>query len=79
MIGKSILPMGQSVYMKKLIRKNIIIFVLIGALNLLLQIGKEEKSYILRPVRFFGNALVISIFAGYAVNWVYDISIRKKD
>jgi hypothetical protein len=51
--------------MKKIIKEILILFIIIVLTNMLIEIGDEQKSYLTKPLRFFGSAVVISIIAGY--------------
>lgn len=56
--------------MNSVIREIIVMFLIIVATNILLEIGEAEKSYLTRPIRFWGGSVIISIVGGYFINKV---------
>ena len=50
--------------MNSLLKESLIFFVAIVLSNILVDIGHEEKGFLVRPFRFFGSALILSFLGG---------------
>jgi hypothetical protein len=56
--------------MSSLIKEIIINFVIIVFANVIVELGDEEKNFLVNPVGFFGAALIVSIIGGYITNLI---------
>lgn len=62
--------MKQKYSMKNYFKEVIVLFLIVVFSNVLVEIGEEEKNYMVRPLRFFGAAIVLSLIGGYVINWI---------
>ena len=61
--------------MNNLLKEILTLFVVVVLSNVLVELGEEEKKFLVKPVRFFGGAIILSIIGGFFMNWMKN---RKK-
>lgn len=65
--------------MNPLLREIILVFVIIVFSNVIVDIRKEQKAYLVNPIRFFSSAIILSVIGGYVINWIHRNSKVKED
>ena len=65
--------------MNNLSKEIIVAFFVIVFSNVLLELGEEQKSFMVKPISFFGKALILSIIVGLITNWIQNRAKEKKE
>lgn len=64
--------------MSSLIKEIITLFIIIIFSNVIVELGEEEKNFMVKPFRFFGTALMLSFIGGFIINRVKSRKKEKK-
>ena len=64
--------------MNNLLKEIIILFFIVVFSNVLVELGEEEKNFMVKPIRFFGTALIVSIAGGFIINWLKNRTKEKE-
>ena len=60
------------------VRKEILrLFLLVVSVNLVVEWGVEGSHFAIRPIRFFGGAVIVSIIGGYLIHWVKTVGAEN--
>ncbi|GEM_PF-1188691 len=65
--------------MNNLIKEIISTFVIIVFVSFIMELGNEEKKFIVEPIKFFGTALIMSILGGFIIHQVKMGSKEKRE
>ena len=65
--------------MSSLIKEIITLFIIIIFSNVIVELGEDEKIFMVKPFRFFGTALILSIIGGFIINRIHNSIKEKKD
>ncbi len=64
--------------MNNLLKEIVRLFFVVVFSNVIVELGEEEKNFMVKPIRFFGTAVIISIIGGLITNWFTNRTKEKK-
>jgi len=65
--------------MKALLKEILFIFCIVVFANIIVDLGEEEQRFLVKPVKFFGLAVLLSTVGGLLMYWIKNRKSETKN